>query len=737
MTGSERVTNPDQAAKRVLELLDHVRKEGRRVLVVVGAGCSYAAHMPLMSDVYKYLHDRLVEYQGTDNHLRTLRDWLAVLKIDGGPRSLAAQALGLFQQPQLIIATKPRSLLEQTWKQFASDFLNWKVGSKGKPPDVVEPTILGAKPTTFHTNIAAWVKAGRATVLSLNFDGLTRKAIEQASTPKQDERCVILARREEIDRYFFGQQDAHISGESSRLWAVIKARGDVFHATCRNPLCPACERPTAIYDLQRQYDLKRQVEQAQGERLPGPRGKHVGPAAAAPASRDTSQPSQESEAPVILRCPECGASRQLEISFTGYQRKEEEAEDVLDGLRECVMPAIGGIITVGVSGLWDDALVELVKKAGQAWKDEDARTADNAPVPRILCVDRRQDAKIGEPFLVQCLGEAGIPLVLAATGAEELANVLTIPATEPISDEFEDHDFQPPFTSGMKIRWADRVLNPVMAPPPLNESPALRDHTVSERFGKLRQLGLKTALVRLPKMTGGWEEKSHNRLVHSAGAALIALTWIRRLLEDQQNRKILAALPFPPAVLKSAAFLACLTHDLSHLPFTHLTEEVFAELHWTTSPWAKEFHHDSDVLDICDHKLRKWARGTIDEVQGKLGLPKDASVLRVLVGRAIEGRSGIPLLDGVINSPIDADKLEYVVSDCVWMEQDVHLPILEKGDEYSRLRSWLDTFFAGQHILPSGVIAISGTAADNAYRLLEERRWLYKHLYFRPPFRVI
>ena len=111
MRAGDLVSDPTEAAKRVLELLGRVREEGRRILVVVGAGCSYAAGMPLMNKVYAYLHDKLKAYSGPDKQLHKLRYWLDVLEKDGGPRSLAAQALGLFQQPQLIKQATPREFV--------------------------------------------------------------------------------------------------------------------------------------------------------------------------------------------------------------------------------------------------------------------------------------------------------------------------------------------------------------------------------------------------------------------------------------------------------------------------------------------------------------------------------------------------------------------------------------------------------------------------------------------------
>lgn len=384
------------AAESITMLLKRVRLEGQRVLVVIGAGCSYAAGMPLMKDVYAYLHARLKESEDGDVNLEQLRKWLAVLKEDAGPRSLAARALGLFQQPHLAGA-RARAELQSIWQKFAADFLCWQVAPYRKP-NGARATILSAEPTKFHKIIASWVWGNAAVVLSLNFDGLTRKAVEQSEIVASDrERCVILARREEIDRYFFAEASRYNGKRQSRLFAVIKARGDVFHATCRNELCPACHKPAAIYDLQRQ--LERQNELAAFDR----RARLA--EEAGEQRKAVHRQTDELEANAILTCSDCGALRQLEISFAGYQRKEEEAEDLLDGLRERVLPGIGGVITVGVSGLWDDALVEMLECLGRTWKGE-----DKASRRRIICIDQRQDVK---PFLVQRLERADIEIVYA------------------------------------------------------------------------------------------------------------------------------------------------------------------------------------------------------------------------------------------------------------------------------------------------------------------------------------
>ena len=43
---AEPITDLSEAAAQIAALLERVRKEGRRVLVVIGAGCSYAVRKP-------------------------------------------------------------------------------------------------------------------------------------------------------------------------------------------------------------------------------------------------------------------------------------------------------------------------------------------------------------------------------------------------------------------------------------------------------------------------------------------------------------------------------------------------------------------------------------------------------------------------------------------------------------------------------------------------------------------
>jgi hypothetical protein len=243
-----------------------------------------------------------------------------------------------------------------------------------------------------------------------------------------------------------------------------------------------------------------------------------------------------------------------------------------------------------------------------------------------------------------------------------------------------------------------------------------------EVFEKLRQLGLKTEVL------GQEGAEDHNRYNHSCVAAVIAIKWIKHLLEEPREGGFGR---MPASLVTSVTCLAALFHDLNHLPFTHLTEEVYGELNWTTADWGPPFSHDAAVLESCHEALGAWASEALDKVHKKHRIKKN--LLTLLVTRAIEGRSGIPAVDAVLNSPIDCDKVEYLASDCSFMKKEVRLPFREP----KVWKEWVESLFEGQRVLPSGTVGIAGAGAEKAYELLIERRWLYKHLYFRPGFRAL
>lgn len=707
----------DEAGKAAQRLLDQARREGRRVLVVVGAGCSFAAGMPLMRDVYGYLHEAVRKRAETSGKLprllSELETWLSSLAgKDPSPRSVAARALGLLQQAHtgggLDLEFGVPALakeLDQIWLTFARDFLAGEVtpATRRKPQ---HKTILHYPPTELHRRIAQWVCEDNAVALSLNFDGLTRVAIDDRIGPTGGSG-VILTNPEQIDKYFLAEE----SDIKQPTRAVIKVWGDVFHATCRNARCPAFDTPVGLYDLRASSATER----------------HKTPKTAPPGE---SGPSVAE----VLSCPDCGRERQLEVFFSGYQKKEQNAERVFEALRKRVLPGIAGAIVIGVSGVWDQSLTRLLEEIGRsrAKDDREYKVAGTSTFPRLLCVDPH-----GMSFWGTELRSRGVAVELLEVAAEELAVQLqNLPQLAPAGADSKDTDVDVELLREFEhlkgeLLWHDLLAKeaggPAWLPAAVAEVKAA-DPRLDKHFSQLRQLGLKTAMLQPA------EQAKHNRRAHSLGVARIALAWLTEVLKNQGGYAG-PGLWLPADALRSVGYLAGLMHDLSHLPFTHLTEEVYDELNWTARDWSERFRHDSSVLSGSYKPIREWARQALGNVAERSPVFKDQpGLLECLVGRAIEGRTGIPLLDCVLNSPIDADKIEYLASDCLIMRQEVRLPIRDWEEEW---RPWIDAFFQGQRVLPSGIVAIAGAGAVHARELLEERRWLYKHLYFRQGFRVV
>jgi len=152
-----------------------------------------------------------------------------------------------------------------------------------------------------------------AYVVSLNFDGLTTKALQQQA----EGRAISLHTAEEILNYFCATRFFHAEFQEPPP-AVIKVRGDVFYARCTQVGCPWS---TVEYPI---------------DRL---------------ALEGTQQ----------LRCPHCSADTlRLRFSFPGYRAKEEAAYPTLWITRRFIASRISCIIILGLSGRWDRYLLDFI-----------------------------------------------------------------------------------------------------------------------------------------------------------------------------------------------------------------------------------------------------------------------------------------------------------------------------------------------------------------------------------------
>jgi HD superfamily phosphohydrolase len=228
----------------------------------------------------------------------------------------------------------------------------------------------------------------------------------------------------------------------------------------------------------------------------------------------------------------------------------------------------------------------------------------------------------------------------------------------------------------------------------------LIDHPHFQRLRRVRQLG-PTLLV--------YPGATHTRFEHSVGAYGVAVRYMRSLL---QHAHVRAALD---AVDVRTVLAAALLHDVGHYPFAHTLEAL---------------HHDG--LDTPRHELlaRDIVLGTAP------GLPTLRKPLAAVLERSLQvdpervldlvtrPRAALRgpvdrLLQSVINSALDADKMDYL-----WRDS-VHLGVpYGRNYDRERLLNALTTTADGD------AIAVTGKGVISAEIFLFCRYTMYSEVYW-------
>lgn len=305
---SEVVADPDKVAN----ILERGYRFGKSPLFVLGAGMSYG-QVPLLHDIAKWFKSKIEDSQGS-NPENTLVKSLERL-IEG--KAEREEAAVLFESLQ---SQKHHDL----WQKFSHAFLFGESSSEPIGESSSEPTTLSARdfrfkglikavPTDAHKSLAHFLMRDKAYAVSLNFDGLTVRALWDG----EGKRGVALHTEDEIRRYFC------LAGEEF-LPAVIKIRGDVFYAQCTTPACPQHADP---YPLDKHSLLYHSLEGQAN----------------------------------ILKCPTCGAGDLvLQFSFPGFRAKEEKAYPLLREAMRFLAQRLSAIVFIGFSGRWDAYLLDFL-----------------------------------------------------------------------------------------------------------------------------------------------------------------------------------------------------------------------------------------------------------------------------------------------------------------------------------------------------------------------------------------
>ena len=326
MTVAVKDTNVDDVLDVFSVFLRSQRHLRKHPLLVVGAGVS-KGEIPLLADIGSWLARRL----RTDD-LSPKLGWLVEHSEDlARGRASRRQVAELFTCLQS--AEPISSGLSAVWNEFSRALLIDGFEIDGQSFS----GISSARARETHRRIASEIRDMRCWTVSLNFDGLIYQALRWPEV-SSNFPGLSLHSEVEFEHYFCSRAEQSIP-------AVFNIRGDVFYATCTQPLCPRAVQPYPIADDSptRGLDPGTEPELPDSDRL-------------ALTFEEKSQDGSNA-----LSCNLCGGGTlSLQFSFPGLRAKEELAFPLLWKLRRFLGPSISAIVVIGLSGMWDRYLLQFL-----------------------------------------------------------------------------------------------------------------------------------------------------------------------------------------------------------------------------------------------------------------------------------------------------------------------------------------------------------------------------------------
>lgn len=189
----------------------------------------------------------------------------------------------------------------------------------------------------------------------------------------------------------------------------------------------------------------------------------------------------------------------------------------------------------------------------------------------------------------------------------------------------------------------------------------LIDSRPMQRLRHIKQLGF--ADMAFPGAT-------HTRYAHSLGAMQMATRMVDRILED---------LALPAAEhrrLRQMVRLAVVFHDLGHPPMSHVSERVMPPVgelslgEWVSDTARQATHEDYTIKLLVDSELT----ALIEKYFGDQGVT-GARLAALVIGQpppgdpdafVVDGRDLLPLLNQIVSSEMDADRMDYLRRDAYY-----------------------------------------------------------------------
>ncbi len=235
-----------------------------------------------------------------------------------------------------------------------------------------------------------------------------------------------------------------------------------------------------------------------------------------------------------------------------------------------------------------------------------------------------------------------------------------------------------------------------------------------QRLRRIRQVGL--ALLVFP----GAE---HSRLVHSVGAAHLAIRFARQLEESCRDFLVEALLPDEAARRDFA--VAALCHDLGHGPLSHVWEREVIGENFDRRRWIEALHvtgAPSALARLEWHELVAQAFLSWEEGQLHRLLEQQEEGFSERIRSFLLGGYFIPYLPRLLSSDVDVDRADYI-------KRDTH----QTGVAYGRYDlDWLVSTCTTGTTLDNELVV--GFDARKSVRVIEQfliaRRALHDTVYY-------
>lgn len=658
----------NQQIKIFSEYLSAENNKGKFPLIITGSGIS--DQVPQMSKMMDKLKELILSIsdENINRYSSTFQNIFNEYKETLGTPNQSEAELHT-QQSRLLtyiqnaylgktqfVDKTDQPLLRQVWTNFIIWLLN---GDNEKGKDNF-PGILKAKPSNIHKKIVDFYKKTSAISITTNFDNLLEKAF------KCDNFFPILE-KETFDAYYTSKSD-------DTNYIEIQSRGDVFWVKCtgkNNRVCPNTKKRCYI-------------------------------------------PGKSINAEKNLTCDLCKSPAEIYFAFPGTKEKDAEMSLVMDGVWKFFAYRISAIIIIGSSMNYDPVLLNFIKELTKRRNIPAFYISPYAENEKgISEIDKRAATK----FLFRDPQNTPNIWGRAEKTQEILSDILKnfVKKDPEKSDQKAEKygDWINDCIGKTDIKQFNNVINII------TDSKSKLEFIIEPEVKKMKyysQLGLKTYWLE------GENRKYnlHNRYRHSIGVMLIASYLYLRIYENSTKNKSESEKKKGPAkneleFLQLSAFF----HDIGHLPFSHLLEEIFQEFGWISAGETKTFNHEqhtkSMVKKIFENNL------TLKKKLQDIGYTTDDLL------NLINGEFGVGYLDALINSPIDCDKIEYLFSDAVYTGH---------GNQED-LTLFLNSFSEELSINSNDFLVIEGESTKSFLKLLEMRGQMYEDVYLRSGLRYL